>query len=179
MINMEPRDTATGAGFRSHFNMVLEEAIKPVYTINTLIHFWGLLFDTDMIPMKPRDRAALESQGKWDKRQWQGDCWLPFTLLSLRHTLCAALTVIQHTCTQNETYFPTQWPSVLDSTLWHWQLPPPAHRHTGSHQTVETTDTEFYDFMLWEKQSRFSVVPLPSYFCSLSFFPNCTFKRAF
>ena len=42
-------------------------------------------------------RAELESQGKWDKRQWQGDCWLPFTLLSLRHTLCAALSAIQHT----------------------------------------------------------------------------------
>ena len=26
MINMEPRDTATGAGFHPHFNMVLEEA---------------------------------------------------------------------------------------------------------------------------------------------------------
>ena len=25
---------------------------------------------------------------------------------------------------------------------------PPAHRHTGSHQTGETTDTEFYYFML-------------------------------
>ena len=81
--------------------------------------------------MKPRDRAELESQGKWDKRQWQGGCWLPFTLLSLRHTLCAALRAIQYNLyIQNAAYFTTQWPLVLDSTLWHWQLPPPTHRQT-------------------------------------------------
>ena len=79
MINMEPRDTATGAGFRSHFNMVLEEAIKPVYA-NTFFEALSLILIWSLWNLETGQSWRARASETRDSGRGTAGCWckLPF-----------------------------------------------------------------------------------------------------